>query len=102
MFSGTYLTDTSLFDAMETSLEKPTGAGFSLEAALCGMGTLYSYTIGFVIEEQAARPMLEEANRQYDLAKRNQRIDRETHPLAYAAARGHSRITPHVFRRVWS
>jgi TetR/AcrR family transcriptional regulator, tetracycline repressor protein len=85
MFSGTYLTDASLFDAMEASLRKLTGAGFSLQAALCGMGTLYSYTIGFVIEEQAARPMPEEANPQYDLSKRNQRIDRETHPLAYDA-----------------
>jgi TetR/AcrR family tetracycline transcriptional repressor len=85
MFSGTYLTDAGLFDAMETSLRKLTCAGFSLQAALCGMGTLYSYTIGFVIEEQAARPMPDEANPQYDLVKRNQRIDPQTHPLSFAA-----------------
>jgi TetR/AcrR family tetracycline transcriptional repressor len=96
MFSGTYLTDASLFDAMEASLRKLTGAGFSLQAALCGMGTLYSYTIGFVIEEQAARPMPEEANPQYDLAKRNQRIDPKTHPLAYAA--GELTFTDYTWR----
>ena len=85
MFSGTRLTDTRLYDAMEASLRKLTGAGFSLRAALRGMGTLYCYTIGFVIEEQAVQPMPDEVNPQYDLAGRNARINRETHPLAYAA-----------------
>ena len=84
MFSGTRLTDTTLYDALETSLRKLTGAGFSLQTALHGMGTLYCYTIGFVIEEQAVRPMPDEMNPQYDLAERNARINRETHPLAYA------------------
>ena len=85
MFSGTRLTDTTLYDALEASLRKLTGAGFSLRAALRGMGTLYCYTIGFVIEEQAVHPMQGEVNPLYDLAGRNARIDRETHPLAYAA-----------------
>jgi TetR/AcrR family tetracycline transcriptional repressor len=85
MFSGTRLTDTTLYDALEISLRKLTGSGFSLRAALRGMGTLYCYTIGFVIEEQAVRPMPDEANPQYDLAGRNARIDQVTHPLAYAA-----------------
>jgi TetR/AcrR family tetracycline transcriptional repressor len=84
MFSGTRLTDTTLYDALEASLRKLTGAGFSLQAALHGMGTLYCYTIGFVIEEQAVRPMPDEMNPQYDLAARNARINKETHPLAYA------------------
>jgi TetR/AcrR family tetracycline transcriptional repressor len=87
MFSGTYLTDASLFDAMEASLYKLTGAGFSLQTALCGMATLYGYTIGFVIEEQAAHPMPDEANPLYELARRNQRIDPQTHPLSFAAGR---------------
>src|ERR1700728_2850620 len=85
MFSGTRLTDTTLYDALEASLRKLTGAGFSLRAALRGMGTLYCYTIGFVIEEQAVHPMQDEVNPQYDLAGRNARINRATHPLAYAA-----------------
>ena len=87
VFSGTYLTDASLFAAQEASLRRLTGAGFSLQAAVCGMSTLYSYTIGFVIEEQAIHPMDGEMNPQYDLAARNQRIDPETLPLAYAAGR---------------
>ena len=87
MFSGTYATDTRLFDAMEISLRILTDAGFPLRAAVCGMGTLYSYTIGFVIEEQAIQPTQAEAKSKYELEKRNQRIDPETHPLAYAAGR---------------
>jgi AcrR family transcriptional regulator len=87
MFSGTYATDTSLFDAMEVSLRVLTEAGFSLRTAVCGMGALYSYTIGFVIEEQAVRPMQVQGDPRYDLEARNRRINRETHPLAYAAGR---------------
>jgi hypothetical protein len=85
MFSGTRITDIAMYDALEASLRKLTGAGFSLRAALRGMGTLYCYTIGFVIEEQAVQPMPDETNPQYDLAGRNARINRATHPLAYAA-----------------
>jgi TetR/AcrR family tetracycline transcriptional repressor len=85
MFSGTAATDLRLFDALEVSLRKLVSAGFTLRAALCGMSTVYSYTIGFVIEEQAVRPMPDELNPQYDLEKRNERIDPATHPLTIAA-----------------
>ena len=85
IFSGTYLTDTTVFDAMEENLRILTGAGFSLRDAVAGMSTLYCYTIGFVIEEQAVQPLSDQANPQYDLESRNQRVHRDTHPLAYAA-----------------
>jgi TetR/AcrR family tetracycline transcriptional repressor len=87
MFSGTYLTDATLYAAQDASLRKLTGAGFTLRAAVYGITTLYSYTIGFVIEEQAVRLMQDEANPQYDLEHRNRRIDPEMYPLAYAAGR---------------
>ena len=85
MFSGTVATDVRLFDALEVSLRILTGTGFTLRDALNGMSTVYNYTIGFVIEEQAVRPMLGEVNPQYDLQKRNDRLNRETHPLTIAA-----------------
>jgi AcrR family transcriptional regulator len=85
IFSGTYLTDTTVFDAMEANLRILTGAGFSMRDAVAGMSTLYCYTIGFVIEEQAVQPVSEQADPRYDLESRNQRVNRETHPLAYAA-----------------
>ena len=85
MFSGTYLTDASLFAAMEASLRKLTGAGFSLRQSVIGRGVLYCYVVGFVIEEQAVRAAAAEPDPRYDLAHRDSRIDEEKYPLARAA-----------------
>ena len=85
MFSGTYLTDAALYAPMDDSLRKLTGAGFSLRQSVLGLSTLYCYTVGFVIEEQATQPAPGEPNPQYDLAHRNARIDKEKYPLAHAA-----------------
>src|SRR5262245_29574907 len=52
-FSGTYLTDAAMFAAMEGALRRFVDAGFSLRDAARGLGALYSYTVGFAIEEQA-------------------------------------------------
>jgi TetR/AcrR family tetracycline transcriptional repressor len=85
MFSGTYLTDAELFAPMEASLGRLTGVGFTLRQAVVGLGALYSFTIGFVIEEQATQLAPGEPNPQYDLAAREQRVNRELYPLASAA-----------------
>jgi TetR/AcrR family tetracycline transcriptional repressor len=85
MFSGTYLTDAELYAPMEANLRRLTGAGFNLRQAVVGLGALYSYTIGFVIEEQATQPAPGEANPKYDLAAREQRVNKQLYPLAWAA-----------------
>jgi len=85
MFSGTYLTDSELFAPMEASLRQLTSAGFALRQAVVGLGALYSYTVGFVIEEQATQLAPGTPNPQYDLARRDQRVNRELYPLAAAA-----------------
>jgi TetR/AcrR family transcriptional regulator, tetracycline repressor protein len=85
MASGTYLTDTKMYAAMERSLQKLIGAGFSLRQAVVGLGALYSYTVGFVIEEQAVQPAPGEPIARYDLAIREQRVNKELYPLAAAA-----------------
>lgn len=85
MFSGTYLTDTELFAPMEAGLQRLTAAGFTLRQAVVGLGALYSYTVGFVIEEQATQLAPGKPNPQYDLARREQRVNRELYPLAAAA-----------------
>ena len=87
MFSGTYLTDAALYAPMEASLRRLTDAGFTLRQAVVGLGALYSYTIGFVIEEQATELAPSEPNPQYDLATRDKRIDKKRYPLAAAAGR---------------
>jgi TetR/AcrR family transcriptional regulator, tetracycline repressor protein len=85
MFSGTYLTDAELFAPMEANLRRMTSAGFTLRQAVVGLGALYSYTVGFVIEEQATRFAPGVPNPQYDLAARERRINKELYPHAFAA-----------------
>lgn len=85
VFSGTHLTDATLIESMELPLRKLTDAGFSVRDAVRGYFAVYSYTVGFTIEEQAVYPRPGERNEQYDLAKRAERIDAEKYPLALAA-----------------
>lgn len=85
MFSGTYLTDAELFAPMEASLRRLVDAGFTLRQAVVGLGALYSYTIGFVIEEQATQLAPGMPNPQYDLSARERRVRKELYPLASAA-----------------
>jgi len=87
MFSGTYLTDVDLYAPMEASLRRLTTAGFTLRQAVVGLSALYSYTIGFVIEEQATELAPGKPNPQYDLARREKRVRKELYPLAAAAGR---------------
>lgn len=85
MFSGTYLTDDALFATQETNLGRLVRAGFTLRQAVVGVGALYSYTIGFVIEEQATVLSPGQPDPQYDLAARTRRVGPERFPLAAAA-----------------
>jgi len=85
MFSGTYLTDADLYAPMDASLRKLTGAGFSLRQSVVNMGALYSYVVGFLIEEQSVHLARGESDPRYDLAHRERRIDKERFPLAHAA-----------------
>jgi AcrR family transcriptional regulator len=85
MFSGTYLTDAELYAPMEANLRRLTNAGFTLRQAVVGLGALYSYTVGFVIEEQATEFMIGETNPQYTLEARERRVNKDLYPLAAAA-----------------
>jgi|SRR5579872_5776065 len=85
MFSGTYLTDASLFAQMESNLQRFVDAGFTLRQAVVGLAALYSFTIGFSIEEQARELAPGKPNPQYDLAEREKRVNRDRYPLAAAA-----------------
>ena len=85
MFSGTYLTDATLYAPMDASLRKLTSAGFTLRQSVVNMGVLYAYVVGFVIEEQAVQPAAGDPDPRYNLAHRDERIDKEKYPLAHAA-----------------
>ena len=84
MFSGRYLTDSALYDTMEIALRKFTDAGFSLHDTTQFLSTIYCYTVGFTIEEQAVYPRPGKRSKRYDLAKRAKRIDSKRYPLAVA------------------
>jgi TetR/AcrR family transcriptional regulator, tetracycline repressor protein len=86
VFSGTYLTDDSLLEWTEFPLRVLTDAGFSLREAVRAYSTVYAYTIGFVIEEQAVRPRPGgPRDERYGPERRAKRIDAERYPLAASA-----------------
>lgn len=81
MVAGSYLTDASLSGPMESTLQMFVDAGISPTDATVFLGVLYSYVIGFTIEEQAVITPQGTRNPQYDLARREARIDAQRFPL---------------------
>jgi TetR/AcrR family tetracycline transcriptional repressor len=85
MFSGTYLTDATMYAPMEASLKKLTDDGFSLAAALNAMSTIHCFVVGFTIEEQAVWPDPGKRDERYAPEKRSERLDASKFPLALKA-----------------
>jgi TetR/AcrR family tetracycline transcriptional repressor len=96
MFAGTYLTDTSIYQRQEAALRLMTNAGFSLPDAAEVLQTIYAYTIGFVIEEQAVYPKPGQRSEQYVIDKRTERMAHENVPMATEA--GHTMFADHDTR----
>ncbi|MFE9386318.1 TetR/AcrR family transcriptional regulator C-terminal domain-containing protein [Streptomyces sp. NPDC007025] len=80
VFSGTRLTTTEHAEGQERYLRMMTEAGFSVNAAARAFFTAFSYTVGFVIEEQAVQPFPDERAPGYDPDERAARM--VGHPLA--------------------
>ncbi|MEU1182140.1 TetR/AcrR family transcriptional regulator C-terminal domain-containing protein [Streptomyces sp. NPDC005820] len=70
VFSGSRFTGTDHAHEMEENLRLFTAAGFSLGQAVRATSTAYSYTIGFVIEEQGVQPLPGERREGYDVEER--------------------------------
>ncbi|WP_405998977.1 TetR/AcrR family transcriptional regulator C-terminal domain-containing protein [Streptomyces sp. NBC_00829] len=83
VYSGTHFTDTSYAVPMEAHLRRLADAGFTPQAAARAWLTGYSYTIGYVIEEQSMGPDPATGAEGYDLAARAERL--ADHPLAAGA-----------------
>ncbi|MET8183910.1 TetR/AcrR family transcriptional regulator C-terminal domain-containing protein [Streptomyces sp. NPDC005336] len=84
VFSGTRFTDTGHAETMDAHLRVLVDAGFTPSVAARASFIVYSFTLGFVVEEQAVEPMEGERARGYDLEKRAERIGAD-YPLAAAA-----------------
>lgn len=74
VFSGTTFTGTEHAEPMQRVMEALVEQGFTARSAARAWFTAYSYTIGFVIEEQAVYPVPGERDPRYDLAKRAERL----------------------------
>jgi Integrase core domain/Tetracyclin repressor-like, C-terminal domain len=56
-------------------------AGFSVRQAVVLLSTVYTFTVSFVIEEQAVFPVQRKRSPAYDLQKRNAKLDATKFPI---------------------
>lgn len=75
-FSGTYLTDAGVLQRQELMFAQMSDAGFTLEDTVRAYSLLYSFTVGFCIEEQAVAS----GDDRYSLVRRAERLDADRHP----------------------
>jgi len=82
MVSGSRLTDTRLYAPMERALTLFQANGIAPpDAAMC-LTTLYSYVIGFTIEQQAVLSPQGERDPRFTLSAREAAVDPERYPLS--------------------
>lgn len=81
MVSGTMLKDTVYMKTAERIAGRLVEEGFTVRQAVVLMSTIYSFTLSFVMEEQAVYPRPGEREPGYDLAERGARLDAAEFPL---------------------
>jgi hypothetical protein len=82
MVSGTYLTDPAVLRGQEAGLASLAWQGFAVAGMIRAYQLIYSFTIGFCIEEQA---VAQAGDDRYSLSRRAERAGATTHPLAAEA-----------------
>jgi TetR/AcrR family transcriptional regulator, tetracycline repressor protein len=85
LFAGTFLTDPELLRGQEAGLEAMAAQGFDTRGAVMATSLVYSFTIGFTIEEQAIAQSRTGGDDRYTLEARNARIGVERFPRAAEA-----------------
>ncbi|MFF4850788.1 TetR/AcrR family transcriptional regulator [Streptomyces sp. NPDC001194] len=83
VFTGSRFTGTEHAEQSEAHLRALLAHGFELPQAVRAMATAFSYTLGFVIEEQGVHPVPGERRDGYDVTERGERL--AEYPLAAAA-----------------
>ncbi|WP_263381441.1 TetR/AcrR family transcriptional regulator C-terminal domain-containing protein [Granulicella arctica] len=84
--AGSRLTDTTYMEATERIGTRLIEAGFSTRNAVVLLSTVYTFTVSFVLEEQAVFPTRGQRSPAYNLAERNARLDPEKFPLMRQSA----------------
>jgi TetR/AcrR family transcriptional regulator, tetracycline repressor protein len=79
--AGSHLTDTVFMETTELIGSRLVEAGFSVRKAVVLLSTVYTFTISFVIEEQAVFPVKGERSSAYDIQKRKAKLDAKKFPL---------------------
>jgi len=79
--AGSRLTDTVFMETTERIASLLVKAGFSVRQAVVLLSTVYTFTVSFVIEEQAVFPVEGKRSPAYDLQKRNAKLDPRKFPL---------------------
>jgi TetR/AcrR family tetracycline transcriptional repressor len=79
--AGSRLTDTVYMETAERIGHRLVEAGFSVRQAVVLLSTVYTFTISFVIEEQAVFPMKGKRSPSYDLQKRDAKLDPRNFPI---------------------
>jgi TetR/AcrR family transcriptional regulator, tetracycline repressor protein len=83
-FSGTYLTDAGVLRDQESGLAWMESQGFTVDATIDAYSVLTSFVVGHCIEEQARSQASDD---RYSLARRDERVEAETHPRVAASGR---------------
>jgi TetR/AcrR family transcriptional regulator, tetracycline repressor protein len=81
MVAGTRLTNTEYMKTAERIGARLIECGLTVRQAVVLLSTIYNYTLSFVMEEQAVFPKPNQRSPQYDIAKRNARLDAEEFPI---------------------
>jgi TetR/AcrR family transcriptional regulator, tetracycline repressor protein len=81
MVIGTRLTDTTYMKAVERIVTKFIESGFTIRQTVVVLSTIYNYTLSFVMEEQAVFPRPGKRSAEYDLTKRNAKLDANELPI---------------------
>ena len=81
MVSGTRLTNTDYMETAERIGSRIIESGFSVRQTAVLLSTIYSYTLSFVMEEQAVFPTPGRRSPQYDIEKRNSKLDPAKFPI---------------------
>lgn len=81
MVAGTRLTNTEYMKTAERIAAKLVEKKFTVRQTAVLLSTIYNFTLSFVMEEQAVFPRPQQRSPQYDLAKRNAKLDRREFPL---------------------
>jgi len=81
MIAGTRLTNTLFQETAERIGRHLTQAGFTTRQAVTLLSAVYTFTVSFVIEEQAVFPKPGERSPAYDIEMRKTHLDPEAFPL---------------------